>query len=61
MQSIKEKVIDIIKKLPDDVNYEDIMESIYAQQMISEGIQQLDNGEFVSQEEIKERFTQWLK
>jgi len=61
MQSTKDKVIKIIKKLPDDVNYDDIMESIYVQQMISEGIQQLDNGEFISHEDIKERFKKWLK
>lgn len=61
MQSIKEKVIKIIKKLPDDANYDDIMESIYVQQMISEGIEQLDNGEYISHEEIKERFKKWLK
>lgn len=61
IQSIKEKVIKIIKKLPDDANYDDIMESIYVQQMISEGIEQLDNGEYISHEEIKERFKKWLK
>ncbi|MBD3197179.1 MAG: hypothetical protein GF317_19145 [Candidatus Lokiarchaeota archaeon] len=61
MQSIKEKVINIIKKPPDDINYNDILESIYVQQMISEGIQQLDNGDFISHEEIKEKFKDWLK
>ena len=61
MQTIKEKVIESIKKLPDDVNYDDIMESIYVQQMITKGIEQLDNGESLSHEEVKERFKKWLK
>jgi hypothetical protein len=61
MQTIKDKVIEAIKKLPDYVNYDDIMESIYVQKMISEGIQQLDNEEYISHEEIKERFKKWLK
>jgi predicted transcriptional regulator len=61
MHTIKEKVINTIKKLPDNANYDDIMESIYVQQMISEGIKQLDNGEFVSHDEVKERFREWLR
>jgi vacuolar-type H+-ATPase subunit E/Vma4 len=61
MQTIKKRVLESIKKLPDDVNYDDIMESIYVQQMISEGIEQLDKGEFISHEDFKERFKKWLK
>ncbi|MCK4381060.1 MAG: hypothetical protein KAW51_07960 [Candidatus Lokiarchaeota archaeon] len=61
MQTIKEKVIESIKKLPDDANYDDIMESIYVQQMIIKGIEQLDKGEFISHEDAKERFREWLK
>ena len=61
MQTIKDKVIESIKKLPDDANYDDIMESIYVQQMIMKGIDQLDKGEFISHEDVKERFKEWLK
>ena len=61
MQTIKEKVIESIKKLPDDANYDDIMESIYVQQMIIKGIEQLDKGEFISHEDAKERFREGLK
>ena len=61
MQTIKEKVIESIKKLPNDANYDDIMESIYVQQMITKGIEQLNKGEFISHEDVKERFKEWLK
>ena len=61
IQTIKEKVIESIKKLPDNANYDDIMESIYVQQMITKGIEQLDKGEFISHEDVKERFREWLK
>jgi hypothetical protein len=61
MQTIKDRVIESIKKLPDDANYDDIMESIYVLQMISEGIEQLDKGEYISHEDIKEKFRKWLK
>ena len=61
MQTIKEQVIESIKKLPDNANYDDIMESIYVQQMITKGIEQLDKGEFISHEDVKERFREWLR
>ena len=61
MQTIKDQVIESIKKLPDDANYDDIMESIYVQQMITKGIEQLDKGEFISHKDVKERFKEWLK
>ena len=60
MRTLKEKVLETIKKLPDNVNYDDIMESIYVQQMITKGIEQLDNGDFISHEDVKERFKEWL-
>ena len=52
-QTIKDKVIESIKKLPDDANYDDIMESIYVQQMNTKGIDQLDKREFISHENVK--------
>ena len=42
-------------------NQDDIMESIYVQQMIIKGIEQLDKGEFISHEDAKERFREGLK
>ena len=60
-ENLQLKVIKSIKKLPDDANYDDIMESIYVQQMVSEGIEQLDKGEFISHEDVKKRFREWLK
>lgn len=61
MQTIKEQVIESIKRLPDDANFDDIMESIYVQQMITKGIKQLDKGEFISHQDVKDRFREWLK
>lgn len=29
MQTIKEKIIELVKKLPDNTNYDDIMENYY--------------------------------
>ena len=61
MQSIKEKIHQILEKLPPEADYDDIMEAIFVQQKIDKGIKQLDNGESISHEEMKARMAKWLK
>ena len=61
MQSIKEKIHQILDKLPPDADYEDVMEAIYVQKQIDEGMEQLKNGEYISHDEIKARMAKWLK
>ena len=61
MQSIKEKVHQLIENLPNEVDYDDIMKAIFVQQKIERGITQLDNGEYISHEEMKDRISKWLK
>ncbi|MGV9205796.1 MAG: hypothetical protein ACOC44_17440 [Promethearchaeia archaeon] len=60
MQSVKKKVIDLIKKLPENANYNDIFEAIYFQQKIELGLQELNEGKGISHEEARERFKKWL-
>lgn len=57
----KESVKELLNNLPEDSNYEDIIAEIYFKKQVEEGIQQLDNGEFVSHEEVVKRMAKWLK
>ncbi len=50
---IKEKVIAVINHLPDDATIDDILESLTFQKDVLSGLQQLDQGEFVSHAEIQ--------
>ncbi|MBN2157739.1 MAG: hypothetical protein JW776_16950 [Candidatus Lokiarchaeota archaeon] len=61
MQSTKKKVIDIIEKLPNDVEYNDIFEAIYLQQKIELGITQSEEKKGIPHEEVRKRFEKWLK
>ena len=61
MKTIKDAIISTIKTLPDDSDYEDIMEVVYIQQKIAKGIQQAENGEVLTHDEVKERVKKWLK
>ena len=51
--SIKEAVIDFIKRLSDDVTVPDIMAQLYFRQLVDEGLRQLDTGEGIPHEEAK--------
>ena len=61
MQSTKKKVIDIIEKLPNDVEYNEIFEAIYFQQKIELGIGQSEEKKGISHDEVRKRFEKWLK
>ena len=58
--SIKEEVIFLIKKLPDDITLDEIMYHLYVKQRISEGLQDIEKGKVYSLEEIKEMSKQWI-
>ena len=58
--STKEAVIEMIRKMPDDVTTADVMEVLYVRMKIEEGLKQLDNGEGIPHEEVKARLARWL-
>lgn len=61
MAIIKENVISLIKKLPNNSTLEDIMEHLYVKQKILKGQKQLETGQFYTHEEAKEIMKKWLK
>lgn len=58
--STKEAVIEMIRRLPDDVSVADIIEELYVRQKVDEGLRQLDAGEGIPHEEVKRRLDRWL-
>lgn len=59
MSTIKDEVIELIRKLPGDATIEDIMEGIYVNRAILKGKQQLRDGEYHTHEEAKEIARKW--
>ena len=59
-ETIKQAVIEMIERLPDDASVEDIMAQLYFRQKVDEGLRQLDAGEGVDHEEAKRRLGKWL-
>ncbi|MEO8211420.1 MAG: hypothetical protein ABI840_12750 [bacterium] len=58
---IKKSVIQLLNKLPEDSNYEDIIAEIYFKKQVEEGLEELDNGEYISHDEVIKRMSKWLK
>jgi predicted transcriptional regulator len=58
--STKEAVIELIRRMPDDVTLPDIMAELYVRRKIDEGLQQLDEGKGIDHEEAKRRLSRWL-
>jgi len=57
----KEKVIKMIKELPEDISISDIMAELYFRQNVDEGLKELDEEKGISHEEAKKRLNRWLK
>lgn len=55
MTDVKTAAISIIEKMPNDSTYEDIMEVLYFKSQVDEGLEQLEKGEYISHEEVKQR------
>ncbi len=61
MSTIKEEVISLVKKMPENTTMEDIMEQIYVKQKILKGQNQLESGQFYTHDEAKAIMREWLK
>ena len=57
--SAKELALDVIKQLPDQATMRDLTEELYAA-AVREGLDELDRGEGVSHEEVKQQFDSWF-
>ena len=57
----KEEILELIEQLPDDATIEDAIERLVVLYKIQRGLEQLDKGEGIPQEEARKRIRQWLK
>ena len=59
MGSQKREAIDLIERLPDEVNTADIIEELYFKWQVDEGLRDVVEGRTLSHGELKERLAQW--
>lgn len=58
--SQKESIIDAIRKLPDDADFDDAIEEIRILQRIEEGEKAADEGRVRSHEEVRGLIRSWI-
>lgn len=61
MGSEKADVIELIKKLPDEVTTDDIMDELYFKQQVDKGLQDVVDGRTLTDQELRERLAEWRR
>ena len=61
MSREKNEVLELIRRLPDDVTTADIMEELYFKQQVDKGLQDVAEGRVLTHEDLKKRIAEWRK
>jgi predicted transcriptional regulator len=59
VSELKEKVVQLIQKLPDTATLEDIMAELYFKLQVDTGLKELDEGKVIAHDEVKNRVSKW--
>lgn len=58
---LKDDVKQMIDKLPDDCSIEDIQYTLYVRSKIQKGQKDIDEGNFISHDEVQKRMEKWFE
>lgn len=61
MSQEKNEVLELIRRLPDNVTTSDIMEELYFKQQVDKGLRDAAEGRVLSHDELKGRIAKWRK
>jgi predicted transcriptional regulator len=61
MQTVKQEVSKLLKRLPDDCTLEDVQYHLYVLQKIERGLKDTEEGRVYTQEEVEKMMTKWLE
>ena len=59
--TVKEKVLEVITKMPDDSTLDDIGYELYVIESVQKGLDELDRGQSLSHEQAREELQKWVK
>lgn len=59
--SPKERVIEMLRRFPDDLTYGDIRYHVYVLEQIAEGLRSVETGPTYTQEEMEAMSRHWLE
>ncbi len=61
MLQAKQEVQQLLDQLPENVSFDDIQYHIYVCQKINRGLEDVESGNTISEEELEKRIAQWLE
>jgi len=59
--TVKERVQEVIAKMPEKSTYDDIQYHLYVLQCIEQGEKDIEDGKIMTHEEVESRLSKWLK
>ena len=57
----KEKAIEVVGKMPDNFELDELFERLIFVEKVEEGLRQIDEGKGIPHEEVKKIIAKWLK
>jgi len=60
MSSVKEQVMQVVQRLPEDADFRDVNEEIALLAAVAEAEDDIQQGRLVGNEEMKSRLNEWL-
>lgn len=60
-EKLKKEINMIVDDLPDNTNWNDLMYKIYVHQSIEQGIRDIENGDVIEHEELKNKIADKLR
>lgn len=57
----KAEALELIRKLPDEVTTDAIMEELYFKRQVDRGLRDVAEGRILTHQELKERIARWRK
>lgn len=60
MQTVKEQVLHVVHRLPDDADFRDVSEEIAMLAAVAEAEADIRDGRLVKNEDMKARLDEWL-
>jgi len=60
MSDVKTKIIEKVQAMPENVTLDDVMARIFFTMQVDAGLRELDQGQSVPHEQVKERIAKWI-
>ena len=59
MSPVQERLIEVIRKQPEDSSWNDLMEQLFLQRVVDEGLEDVRTGQLVANEDALARIRSW--